>query len=537
MTDFDRRQRLITSTPHLTPEEIATRSFGKGVRGYAESEVRTFLKRVAEELVTAQERERELEVAIDALEEQLRQPRPLTEQELLDALGEETARLLRSAREAGDDIRRKADEHAAAVRSEAEDNATRALQEVDEHVTRRRQEIEALAAETASAAEARAQALADATVAEAEKILEAARQQGREMIEEAKNARERVLVDLVRRRALLNGQIEQLRLGRDRLLDAYRTVKRTFLEATEALAQVEGRAAEERAHAPEEVDIAGQVAAEIEALEGPTEPESPADDGGEPTQLVELSEIEAGERTDDDGHDTDETRRALADVDSLFARIRAGHDEEAAPEPIVEAGAVATLTEAPPEVAPEATVESEEPEVEAVEPADERLSVVAWRDLRSDAIDPLLPVLVKRAKRTAQDDQNALLDAVRRHKGRPSAAQVLPDVVCASRSRSTRARKATRAGSSSASARGTASGRTSRSNARLAKFSRSSGRAAFTTPCPKIRCSGGFRSKKDVAPTVTITVSSRRRRRAHSRPGRCTHLRIPAVGACSHRQT
>src|SRR5579871_4266929 len=116
MTDFDRRQRLITSTPHLTPEEIATRSFGKGVRGYAESEVRAFLKRVSEELVTAQDRERELEVAIDALEEQLRTPRPLTEQELLDALGEETARLLRSAREAGDDIRRKAEEHAAAVR-------------------------------------------------------------------------------------------------------------------------------------------------------------------------------------------------------------------------------------------------------------------------------------------------------------------------------------------------------------------------------------------------------------------------------------
>jgi hypothetical protein len=33
--------------------------------------------------------------------------------------------------------------------------------------------------------------------------------------------------------------------------------------------------------------------------------------------------------------------------------------------------------------------------------------------------------VAKRAKRVAQDDQNALLDAVRRHKGRPTAAQVL----------------------------------------------------------------------------------------------------------------
>ena len=74
MTDFDRRQRLITSTPHLTVEEIATRSFSKGVRGYAESEVRSFLKRVAEELANAQERERELSVAVDSLEEQLHLP-------------------------------------------------------------------------------------------------------------------------------------------------------------------------------------------------------------------------------------------------------------------------------------------------------------------------------------------------------------------------------------------------------------------------------------------------------------------------------
>ena len=42
-------------------------------------------------------------------------------------------------------------------------------------------------------------------------------------------------------------------------------------------------------------------------------------------------------------------------------------------------------------------------------------------------MDPLVPPLVKRAKRSAQDDQNSLLDAVRRHKGRPSAQQVLRD--------------------------------------------------------------------------------------------------------------
>jgi len=426
MTDFDRRQRLITSTPHLTVDEIATRSFSKGVRGYAESEVRSFLKRVAEELAAAQERERELSVAVDSLEEQLRQPRPLSEQELLDALGEETARLLRSAREAGDEIRRKAEEHAAVVRADAEESAGRALREIDEHVERRREEIESAASETATNAEARAQALADATVAEAEKIIEGARRQGREMLEEAKGARERVLVDLVRRRVLLNAQIEQLRIGRDRLLDAYRSVKRTFLDATEALAQVEGHAAEERAHATEPIDIAAEVAAEIEALETAHGDDALVEADVETTLLVDVASAEQAE-PDDDAQDDGETRRALADVDSLFARIRAGHDD--APGEEGAAIAVATLTEASEsEATPEMRGAGPEPGAEPEPEAEPKLTADEWRNLRSDAIDPLLPALLKRTKRTAQDDQNALLDAVRRHKGLPTAAQVLPDL-------------------------------------------------------------------------------------------------------------
>ncbi|MDQ1454667.1 MAG: hypothetical protein QOH28_287, partial [Actinomycetota bacterium] len=110
MSESDRRQRLISSTPRLSADEVASRSFAKGVRGFSETEVRSFLRRVSEELAVARSREQELEATLDALEEQVRAPRPLSEQELLDALGEETARLLRSAREASDDIRAKAEE-------------------------------------------------------------------------------------------------------------------------------------------------------------------------------------------------------------------------------------------------------------------------------------------------------------------------------------------------------------------------------------------------------------------------------------------
>src|SRR6202051_283120 len=125
MNESDRRQRVISSTPRLSTDEVANRSFAKGVRGFSETEVRAFLKRVSEELAIARGREADLESAIDALEEQVRTPRPLSEQELLDALGEETARLLRSAREASDDIRKKAEERAARLVDEASAAAER----------------------------------------------------------------------------------------------------------------------------------------------------------------------------------------------------------------------------------------------------------------------------------------------------------------------------------------------------------------------------------------------------------------------------
>ena len=94
-----------------------------------------------------------------------------------------------------------------------------------------------------------------------------------------------------------------------------------------------------------------------------------------------------------------------ADVDSLFARLRAGSDGE----PIAV------------DEAPAAGLRESEGE-----PG--RASAAVWRDRRSSGLDPLLGPLLKRAKRRAQDDQNALLDAVRRHKGRPHADQVLPEL-------------------------------------------------------------------------------------------------------------
>ena len=321
------------------------------------------------------------------------------------------------------------------------------------------------------------------------------------MLEEAKSTRERVLADLFRRRSLLQAQIDELRAGRDNLLDAYRVVKRSFLDATNALAQVEARAAEERAHG--EAESSDELAEELRAATGEAEAEIAAEPA--PTASVDES-ADAG----------------LADVDSLFARLRAGQEAAAEAEPV------------PAEAAAEAEEPAESAEAAAEAdgaggargaggaprnrrpsrwPRSEPSTPDVWRAKRSEVLDPLIVSMTKKAKRAAQDDQNLLLDAVRRHKGRPTSEQVLePEAeliatwtellrgrdrrglrrgtrggrrrrragrrvdgarsrrddraarcASASRVRSTPARRATRAGSSSASAPDSANGRTSRS--------------------------------------------------------------------------
>ncbi len=166
----------------------------------------------------------------------------------------------------------------------------------------------------------------------------------------------------------------------------------------------------------EPTDIAAEIDAEIAKLDGvgaieetaavpAAEDESPGDEAdGEHVHLVPAHGAAASESESD-------VATALADVDTLFARLRAGHEEQAP-----------TATDAGEEVA---TAERVPAAAAVPEPSGPRRSAAEWRTERAGAIDPLMSSLVKRAKRQAQDDQNALLDSVRRHKGRPTAQQVL----------------------------------------------------------------------------------------------------------------
>ncbi|MGA1556806.1 MAG: DivIVA domain-containing protein, partial [Ilumatobacteraceae bacterium] len=200
-----------------SPASVAEAGFSVVRRGYQSDEVRAFLVAVAAELGRLQERER-------ALESELRRERTLTRtsQELDEAtvtelLGEETVRVLQTARESAALIRSRAEESAAQILGDAHDEANRLRQETELETARRRNDA----------------------VADAEAEVALAKQQGREMVNEARAYRERVLADLERRTSIARQQIEDLLGGRDRLLQAFERARLVAIDVTSSLQSVE----------------------------------------------------------------------------------------------------------------------------------------------------------------------------------------------------------------------------------------------------------------------------------------------------------
>lgn len=392
----------------LSPDLVARQGFANAMRGYDKEEVRAFLARVSEQIGRLLEREHDLLTRLRDAEDRAAHPE-LDESTLAGALGEETARLLRSAQEAS-----------AAIRAKAEDQALRAGEDAHQFATNLRQQAETLLNEKTTEAERIAQTL-HATAseeaerigararAEAESILAEAKRQGQALIEEAEHGRERVMGDLHRRRLVAATQVEQLRAGRERLLDAYRTVRRTLEEVTDDLqrADAEARAAAEAAGRRPPPDVpAEEVVAEADqpaALAAAVEEEAEVAEQPAAPAAVDVS--------------PDESAPAVPAVEGVFAKIRAQRAEEvevaeAPPDPPDSAEAEA----APAETAPP-TPEAEAP----VSDADE-----ARLQQREAALQPLEANLARRLKRALQDEQNEILDRLRGQRGRPAAAAVLP---------------------------------------------------------------------------------------------------------------
>lgn len=204
---------IVRPDPSL-PASVADASFGTGRRGFDQTEVRDFLRMVAAELGRLQERERFLERELRTAQSNPDlTSAPLDEASLTRLLGEETARVLTTARESAAEIRQKAEQSAAQLLIEAGDEASRLREEAEIESSRRRTDA----------------------AADAEAELAMAKQQGREMVNEARAYRERVLSELARRRELAREQIEQLLHGRDRLMQSFERARLVAVDVVSEL--------------------------------------------------------------------------------------------------------------------------------------------------------------------------------------------------------------------------------------------------------------------------------------------------------------
>ena len=405
----------ISSSTRLHPDEVARHTFATTRRGFDPSEVRSYLEAVAREMVAAIDREHELRRAVAEAERRAANP-VLDEATLTSALGQETARVLKSAHDASAELVARAEAEADRIRSQAQQEADQLLARTEQTSSERSAEADAAANEVRRRAQDEATARVDSAKLEAEAMVAQSRAECRAMVQEAQELRARVLADFTRRRRVLHSQIEQLRAGRERLAQ-------TIGDVRTAVDQI----ADELFRAEDEARLAAEAAGRQVAAQG---------DGMD----IELAEPDQGARPADEpaqlepGADIGEPARAKA-VEELFARLRAERATTAVADEMADGGA------ADGDAAPEATVVTDSPSSSgsaatgngvdegagtrpdaAPTPADVGEATAASNG--SSARDPLLvrrdemlsPVIVglsRGLKRALADDQNDLLDRLR----------------------------------------------------------------------------------------------------------------------------
>jgi len=425
---------------------VSSAQFPTSRRGFDQAEVRDFLRMVAAELARLQERERFLERELRSAQHPGSSDAVTMDDDTATRLlGEEAARVLQTAREAATQIRARAEDGSARLLREATDEAQRLREEAEIESARRRQDA--------------------ASDAEAE--VQMAKQQGRDMVNEARAYRERVLSELARRRELARQQLEQLIHGRDRLLQAF---ERSRLAAVDVMAELTplGEPVEYVNLQPttgpvplmvpatsmymqpdrddDDLDLDQVAQTEVEVAEVEIEIEIVELDIEIEVAEVEL-EVEAdvfGEADDDtiglqlvESHDdtvvslpepapfddrNDNNDREPARVVSLFAKT--SDRAETKPTSSVD-DLFARLRESRADTVVERAVIVEVPAAE-VEDEEAESQTESGVDTVAEAVVPLILSASRKLKRVLADEQNELLDLLRRKEPVRTLDDLLP---------------------------------------------------------------------------------------------------------------
>lgn len=221
----------ISSASNIRPEDIVRKSFTVVKRGYDPDQIRIYLEQIAAELSHLIERETRLRQQVHEMQTAQDKPPVVDEETITKILGQETAKILSSAREAARDLLARTSSEAAETKSQAQKLLEQKLQEA-----------ETLKSDILESANKHYSQVMDQAESEKEALLAEVKEKCRLMVNEAQVARERILGDLIRKRRVLNTQVEQLRTGKDVILDSLTNVKDDIENLSDTLIHIEQEA-------------------------------------------------------------------------------------------------------------------------------------------------------------------------------------------------------------------------------------------------------------------------------------------------------
>ena len=382
--------RRILSTTRQSSTEIARVNFTKLRKGGLDpQEVRLHLESVAREVAHLETRIREMQDQLMEAQRRLANP-TFDEVTLTNALGSQSAAILRGAHEEAGRVTAEAQERSAQLFAESQQRSASHLIEAQERATGIVTEAENTATQIDHDARLGAERLIDSAKVNGEALVDLAREQGRAILEQSNEARKTVLNDLAVKRKALRMQIDQLRAARDTLgafvatlSEQVESVLAGINSSDEAARSAALEALRQHPVTPEPTEEELLAGTPLRHVPSPTlepDPETPEIPKAKPRKVAKSEESGDQMLLEDDPSGTDV-------VNEIFARLRKATLEER--------GATAP---APRKAAPPAKPETPTGELFV---------------RRDGALEEPLAVLTRKVKRALQDDQNIMLERLR----------------------------------------------------------------------------------------------------------------------------
>jgi cell division initiation protein len=202
---------------YTKPEELVSKSFPTKLRGYSESEVKLYLKKLSLELSELHTELTELQNSEQASNNEVQAQ---SNDEIISTFSQETAKVLQSAKDSADKLVKEANENAEKIISEANAQQELIISQADEY--KNKSESESL--QEIDLAKSKAQDYVDNLLAKCE------------------SSKDKIIEDYEKRKELLEEQCENLRSNKDELLNQLKVVKDLLDKSTKELKDISTQA-------------------------------------------------------------------------------------------------------------------------------------------------------------------------------------------------------------------------------------------------------------------------------------------------------